>query len=126
MSLELQLIIGFLCHLTGDYLLQNDWMALNKKKTWFPCFVHCILYTLPFYIFLGNGYYLWIIFLSHYFLDRYHLVDWFLAIRNGVFHIRNFGFSEERPALITVWLYIITDNIFHILFNSTAIFLKYH
>lgn len=37
-------------HLVGDYLLQNDWMALNKKFKNFEgrlaCGVHCFLWTL--------------------------------------------------------------------------------
>lgn len=26
------LVLAIIGHLVGDYLLQNDWMALNKKK----------------------------------------------------------------------------------------------
>ena len=37
-----------LCHLVADYWLQNDWMATNKKKKWFPAIVHGFIYTLPF------------------------------------------------------------------------------
>lgn len=123
MTFELALIAGFISHLIGDYIFQNDWMALNKKSNWLPCFIHCVLYSIPFYVFLGSGYYIWIIFITHYLIDRYHFVDWFLAVRNGVYHIKNFGFSESRPKIISVWLYIITDNIFHLLFNSFAIYL---
>lgn len=54
-------------------------------------------------------------------IDRFKFVDWFLAVRNFTFHIRNFGFGEERPQLITVWLYIITDNIFHVFCNWAII-----
>jgi hypothetical protein len=39
-------------HAVGDYLIQNDWMAQNKKKlTWLgelACQIHCITYSLPF------------------------------------------------------------------------------
>lgn len=37
-----ELLVG---HLVGDYLLQNDWMALNKKQRSWPCLVHVALYT---------------------------------------------------------------------------------
>ena len=44
-------------HLIGDYLLQNDWMAMNKKKSgengWTACWVHCSLYTLAVMICTG-------------------------------------------------------------------------
>jgi len=31
----------------GDYLLQNEWMSLNKSraKYWLPGLVHAIIYT---------------------------------------------------------------------------------
>jgi len=111
-------------HLIGDYIIQNDWMALNKKKKgWlghFACQLHCITYALPFLL-IGSWSAVAVIYATHFIIDRYRLVDWFLAVRNGVFHIRNFGFGEERPQLITVWLYIITDNIFHLICNYTAL-----
>ena len=111
-------------HLIGDYIIQNDWMALNKKKSgWLghlACQIHCVTYALPF-LFIGSWQAVAAIYATHFIIDRYRLVDWFLAVRNGVFHIRNFGFGEERPALITVWLYIITDNIFHLLCNYLAL-----
>lgn len=122
MNLELALILGFLAHLVGDYIIQNDWMALNKKNSWWPCFVHCATYALCFYPLVGLSVPLLLIFWTHYIIDRHKMVDWFLAARNNVWHIRNFGFNEERPVFITIWLYIITDNIFHILINSACIY----
>lgn len=71
------LTLAIIGHLVGDYLLQNDWMALNKKKPsiyyrpWWgntewkwrltyllrwvsiPCFVHCLLWTLSVMFFAG-------------------------------------------------------------------------
>jgi hypothetical protein len=35
-------IIG---HLVGDFLLQNDWMAANKKKNSWVCLLHCLIWT---------------------------------------------------------------------------------
>ena len=44
----LQLII----HGIGDFFIQTDWQALNKKKAgwigFFACLKHCITYSLPF------------------------------------------------------------------------------
>ncbi len=119
-------MMQLILHLIGDYLIQNDWMALNKKeatiKGELACQLHCITYSLPF-LFIGSGEAVLFIYLSHYIIDRTNIVGWFLALRNGVFHVRNFGFGEQRPFVITIWLYIITDNIFHIICNY--LFLKY-
>ena len=119
-------MIQALLHLIGDYIIQNDWMALNKKKlTWkgeLACQVHCITYALPF-LFIGSPMAVFCIYFSHYIVDRTNIVGWFIAIRNGVFHTKNFGFGMDRPFVISIWLYIITDNIFHVLFNF--LILKY-
>jgi len=117
-------MLQLLLHGIGDYIIQNDWMALNKKKkSWkgeLACQTHCILYALPF-LFIGSWKAVFVIYLSHYILDRTNIVAWFLAIRNGVFNIKNFGFGEERPFAITIWLLIITDNLFHVIFNFLAL-----
>lgn len=119
-------MIQFLLHCIGDYLVQNDWMALNKKKlTWkgeLACQLHCITYSLPF-AFIGSWWAVLAIYASHYAIDRTNIVAWYLAVKNGVWNIKNFGFSEERPMFITVWLFIIVDNIFHLICNYLA--LKY-
>ena len=95
-------------------------MALHKKlKTWkgeLACQIHCILYSLPF-LFIGSPMAVLGIYITHYILDRTNIVAWFLAYRNGVKNISNFGFGEERPFAITIWLLIITDNVFHLIFN---------
>jgi hypothetical protein len=44
---SIALLIG---HMAGDYLLQNDWMAVNKSqstaKGLVACNLHCLLYSL--------------------------------------------------------------------------------
>lgn len=116
----LQLIL----HLIGDYLVQNDWMALNKKKvSWkgeLACQIHCITYSLPF-LFITTPLATLAIYLSHYVIDRTNIVSYFLAFKNWTFSTENFGFGKERPVFITVWLYIIVDNVFHIICNYLSI-----
>lgn len=118
------MIEQLLLHGIGDYLIQNDWMALNKKKPswagWLACQVHCLTYAAPFAL-IASPKACVVIYATHFMIDRWKMVDWFLAARNGVRHIKNFGFGEERPVLVTLWLYIITDNIFHLLCNYAAI-----
>lgn len=133
----LQLIL----HGIGDYIIQNDWMALNKKKKGYlgfcACIIHCGLYSFPFFL-IGSPLAVSIIFTTHFIIDRWRIVDYFLAIRNGVYKqraifyhdgeevryrldISNFGFGKDRPFAISIWLYIITDNIFHIICNYLAL-----
>jgi len=108
-----------LLHLFGDYVLQNDWMALNKKKDsiigYLACFIHCMLYALPFLL-ITNIFAVALIYSTHYLIDSTGVVTWFLCKRNhGSKH--NYGFGLERPPVITVWLNIITDNTFHLIIN---------
>lgn len=129
----LQLIL----HGIGDYFLQTDFQALNKKKKgWFgfwQCLKHCITYSLPF-LFIGSWQAVTVIFITHFIIDRTNLVAYALAIKNSVYHkgtningkffkydISNFGFGLERPFAITIWLYIICDNLLHIICNYIAL-----
>ena len=42
-----------ICHLIGDYVLQNDYIAKTKGENMYHLLVHCFLYALPFYIVFG-------------------------------------------------------------------------
>ena len=136
----LQLII----HGVGDYFIQTDWQALNKKnKGWlgfWACLKHCITYSLPF-LFIGSWKAVLVIFVTHFIIDRSNLVAYCLAWKNNVkkpimkitenniqmltgkhcYDISNFGFGVERPFAITIWLYIICDNLLHIICNYIAL-----
>ena len=37
-----------IAHAVGDYILQSDWMALEKTKRSLAAAVHALTYTLPF------------------------------------------------------------------------------
>lgn len=95
-------------HLVGDYLLQNDWMALNKKKKgWrgeMACNVHCMLWTLS--VLLFTGWWDWthfvLVYLSHYLLDRSRIVP---------FLVNSINVKQPQP-----WVYIMYDNVLHLLF----------
>lgn len=45
MLLGLDLIAA---HMVGDYILQWDWIAINKRKHLAVLIAHCILYAAPF------------------------------------------------------------------------------
>ena len=79
----------FLGHLAGDYLLQNEWMALTKSKNtlngWMAALVHCILYTAAICLFMWNFDPIWIVvvFLSHFPIDKFSLTDKYLRYIKG-------------------------------------------
>lgn len=128
MSISEIWIISFLLHFLGDYILQNEWMALNKKlNNWygfFACFIHCLTYSIPFLLIVGWTAFFWI-FITHFILDKWNIVSWFISFKNNTNHIENFGFSNQTPIHISFWLYIITDNIFHFFCNTFIIWVYY-
>lgn len=60
---------AILCHLLGDYVLQIDFIAKTKGTNFYHLLIHCILYTLPFYICFGFDIRLLLIFVSHVIID---------------------------------------------------------
>jgi len=132
----LQLIL----HGIGDYFLQTDKQALGKKNKglygFMCCLKHCITYSLPF-LFIGSWLAVLVIFITHFIIDRTNIIAYALAWKNGVkkysvddelktkteigYDISNFGFGKERPFAITIWLYIICDNLCHIICNYLAL-----
>lgn len=93
-------------HLIGDYILQNDWMALNKKSKNFPALVHVLTYCLPF-LFCGLTW--WQILLigaQHFIQDRTNLVIQIMKFK---------GSEKFATGPCSPWSIIITDNILHIL-----------
>lgn len=91
-------------HLIGDYLLQNDWMAVNKKKSDLACLIHVGTYMIPF-AFTGISVIpLLLIAIQHYLQDRTQFVAWFCRV-TGKFQLEQGKF----------WGHIIVDNVFHIL-----------
>ena len=73
-------ILLIMCHLIGDYVLQTDFIAQTKGKNWYHLFVHCALYTVPFYICFGLCWQLAVIFISHLIIDplktRYNKINY--------------------------------------------------
>lgn len=111
---------GLIFHFIGDYLLQNDWMAKNKTKSYLVAFVHALIYSLLF-LFIVDIYSWLIILISHFIIDRFRLAVYWVKIINWNFKSNNFGFDESKPSFVSVWLLIIVDNTIHILINSLCI-----
>lgn len=112
-------------HLIGDYLLQNDWMAENKgkytAKGYMACLVHCALYTLPFALVYQSLHVEIIVFLSHFLIDKYKLAIYWIRLKNWYWSGDNFGYAEDKPKWMSVWLLIIVDNTLHLICNYVAI-----
>ena len=99
-----ELLVG---HLIGDYLLQNDWMALNKKARSLPCLVHVTLYTM---VVLACAGWLaspaaWLLVaVPHFLIDRSQFVRWYMQA------IGQAKFSQPPMA---PWSIIAVDNAMH-------------
>lgn len=130
MTIEQALIFGFILHLVGDYLTQNDWMAQNKTKVSIIAATHAFIYSAPFLFLFHNpngktNYYWLIIIVSHFFIDRFRLATYWIKLINWNWSSINFGYADDKPSFMSTWLMIIIDNTFHILFNSLSIYLAY-
>ena len=131
--------LGFkslLIHLVSDYWLQNDWMAVNKKKHWFPAIVHGIIYTIPFLLLTKSWLALFVICSTHIVIDHSDIVNRLNQLKNFNFKSFAMGYFKpigagllqkstielkdgygDRPLFIRVWLLIIQDNILHLVIN---------
>lgn len=106
-----------LCHLIGDYWLQDDWMALNKKKDPRIAILHAFVYTLPFLFLTRNPWSLLIIFLTHAYIDGSNFTGKLNQLKNWNFDNPSGYDEEKRPDWIWVWLLIIQDNSLHLIIN---------
>ena len=69
----------YVAHLVGDFIIQNDWMALNKKRNSFACLVHILVYLLPF-LFCGLRWWqIALIGLQHFAQDRGSFILWWVG-----------------------------------------------
>lgn len=106
-------MIGFnlnwlLAHFIGDYILQNDWMAIGKKKSNFICFIHIAFYMLPFIFTSVTPIQFILIGTQHYVQDRSKFIAWFCSV-TGKFQ------SEVGNKNTLPWGHFIVDNIFHVI-----------
>jgi hypothetical protein len=82
-------------HFVGDYLLQNQWMAINKSlpgwKGALACTVHVYLYTLAIGLFTISHpisdarwlLFLMAVYIPHYLIDRTSFANYILRLKNG-------------------------------------------
>ena len=82
-----KIIVLIFCHLIGDYVLQNDFIAKSKGGNWYHLIVHCVLYCFPFFVFFGLTWELLFVFFMHMIIDaskaRYHIISY---AEDQIFH----------------------------------------
>jgi hypothetical protein len=78
---------GTATYIDSDYVTQIDYIAHSKGNNWYHLFVHCGLYTLPFYVAFGLSWHLAVIFAVHFIVDmlkaRYEKINY---LTDQVFH----------------------------------------
>ena len=94
-------------HLIGDYLIQNDWMAKEKKRSSLICAYHVLLYLVPFLFASLTWWQIALIGVQHFIQDRTNIVVWLMRLKGS----ENFTRPPFAP-----WSIILTDNILHVLF----------
>lgn len=121
---------AFIAHLVGDYVIQSDWMAMEKTKRWWPAVAHGLTYALPFLIVTRSPWALLIIAGTHIVIDRFRLarhVCWaknWLAPRGWNRPWREClatGYTPAKPVGFAVALMIVADNTMHIAINTAAL-----
>ena len=135
-------MIQLLLHLIGDFWLQTEYQALNKKKNSWVCLRHVTTYSLPFLL-IGSWQAVLVIAVTHFIIDRVPgLVEVMIYTKNqfwsmlGIvasngavdktpycFHETVFGSGPDRPPHISFLVYVVCDNTLHLVCNYLA--LKY-
>jgi hypothetical protein len=142
------MIAQILVHLWGDFVFQSDWMAMNKSKRSFNCLIHVLIYTSFFLLLTISWKALLVISVTHFLIDRFPIIVkrliWFKNHLNPKFKYVPFKYcnitgyyddftNAKLPAAelkqygtprlfgVTIWLYIITDNLLHLTINYFAI-----
>jgi len=119
-----------LAHVVGDYVLQSDWMAGEKRRRTVAALVHALTYGIPFLLLRPSLLAFAVIVGSHLLIDRFGLARYLVWTKNQV-GPREFrrpwsecsvtGYPAERPAWMAVWLLIIADNALHVAINAAAL-----
>lgn len=134
-------------HLLGDYLFQNEWMALTKSKNtiegWYAAFIHCLIYTLSVGLFMQNFDWYWLtaVFLTHFPIDKFSLGEKYMKYVKGG-GLRNYidtvnwtnpnhppdDFTRGHQMLtggFKAVVYAVTDNAMHLILMFIAYQLIY-
>jgi hypothetical protein len=78
-------VVGILLgHMLGDYVFQNQWMALSKNRNTFRCALHCVVYAACVCMLTSwNPWWFGLVFASHFPIDRWSLGERWLKLIGG-------------------------------------------
>ena len=120
-----------IAHALGDYVLQSDFMAMNKTKRLWVAVLHAVTYSLPFLVLCHPSIWAWLVIWStHAVIDRWRLARYVVFAKNFLAprsdwpkweDCKETGYHKDRPAWLAVWLLIIADNTMHLLVNCLAL-----
>lgn len=125
-SLMLACVMG---HFVGDYLLQNNWMALNKGEDAGVCAIHVSIYTFAIFIFLffeigfcaNLGVILAITWITHFIQDHFNVVGYWTRLVGGR-DLKEYCNDDSEIDRVTVLhggftslVYTVCDNTYHML-----------
>ena len=100
-------------HLVGDFILQNEWMAVNKKQSSLICTIHVLVYLLPFLFCNLCWWQICFIGIQHFLQDRTGFVFWWIH------------FWKRVPKEHLGNLHLFVDQSFHILWIEIVIHLSF-
>lgn len=94
-----------LAHFIGDFLLQNDWLAVGKKRSSWICTLHVALYMMPFLLVDITLVQFTLIAIQHWAQDRTQFVSWYCR-KLGIFQV-------ELQHKVLPWGHFVVDQVFH-------------
>lgn len=94
-----------LAHFIGDFLFQNDWMAVGKKKSSWICTVHVFFYMLPFLLTDLSLIQLILIAVQHWLQDRTTFIAWWCRTMGS--------FQSELKHKTLPWGHFVVDQVMH-------------
>lgn len=117
----------FFGHLVGDYLLQPMWMAIGKSRRgdrgmWISL-LHSVIYTACVCLFLWtiDWTFVYLIFLSHYPIDRWSLAESWLKMIRGRDLRRSAEDGDPVSVSFAALVYSVVDNAMHLMIMWAAV-----
>lgn len=103
-----------LAHFIGDFLLQSDWMARNKKSSYWVCTIHVSVYIFPFFLTELTLFQILLIYIQHWVQDKTKFIGWYCK-KMGIF-------QGELKQDVLPWGHFVVDQIFHFIWMYFVIY----
>ncbi|MBD0390228.1 MAG: DUF3307 domain-containing protein [Nostoc sp. C3-bin3] len=105
--------LQFIAHRTGDFLLQNSFLALNKKKDWRVAVLHGLVYSLPFCFLTQKPESLILISGTHILIDFFNISSFWVRTYN-------WDWQGDVPK-VPLWVMVEVDQTLHYAINYLAL-----